>query len=106
MGNGGLTELTNLISLCHFHHHSVHEGGWNIEATDAGWRFVDPHGNVHAVPVLRLPTSKPLAESDANSKNGTAAPLAGTGESVSTSYVADILISNGELRRQRVAASS
>ena len=28
--NGGKTVLPNLISLCHFHHHSVHEGGWTL----------------------------------------------------------------------------
>ena len=34
--DGGPTELDNLILLCHFHHHVVHEGGWSITGTGAG----------------------------------------------------------------------
>jgi hypothetical protein len=43
--NGGETRLDNLVSLCSFHHHQVHEGGWTIEileATTIAW--TDPHG--------------------------------------------------------------
>ena len=29
--NGGETSLHNLVSLCHFHHRQVHEGGYSIE---------------------------------------------------------------------------
>ena len=39
--NGGPTELGNLISACSFHHHKLHEGGWNIIVTDDGFG-VDP----------------------------------------------------------------
>jgi hypothetical protein len=95
--NGGKTELVNLVSLCHFHHHSVHEGGWNITATTNGWTFHDPHGTHHHVPVLQLPTSTPLP----HTKNGAAAPLAGTGERCNTGLIADILTSNTHLRNQR-----
>jgi len=34
--NGGETKLDNLITLCHFHHHLVHEGGFGVERTDDG----------------------------------------------------------------------
>ena len=98
--NGGETELANLISLCHFHHHSVHEGGWTINAKATGWSFIDPSGNHTVVPVLRLPTTKPLAKSIAN-KSGTAVPLSGLGEPCNANYVADILISNTALRNAR-----
>jgi hypothetical protein len=43
--NGGETRLDNLVSLCSFHHHQVHEGGWTIEileSTTIAW--TDPHG--------------------------------------------------------------
>ncbi len=40
--DGPPTELDNLMLLCTFHHHTVHEGGWRIDpATGA---FVNPHG--------------------------------------------------------------
>ena len=42
---GGETKLSNLVSLCRFHHRQVHEGGIRIERLDDGaWRFVRPNG--------------------------------------------------------------
>jgi hypothetical protein len=97
---GGATELANLLSLCSFHHHSVHEGGWTITATPSGWSFSDPHGNDHAVAVLRLPTTTPLRQTE----NGAAAPLAGLGERCNPHDIADILVSNTRLRKDRAEA--
>jgi hypothetical protein len=43
--NGGETKPSNLVSLCRFHHRSVHEGGFRIEVLDDGaLRFVNPQG--------------------------------------------------------------
>ena len=43
--NGGETKPSNLVSLCRFHHHAVHEGGIRIEILDGGaLRFVKPDG--------------------------------------------------------------
>lgn len=47
--DGGPTDLSNLSSLCHFHHHRLHEGGWRVEADPDGrdgvsWRFYDRDG--------------------------------------------------------------
>ena len=43
--NGGETKLTNLVSLCRFHHRLVHEGGVRIERLDDGaWRFIKLDG--------------------------------------------------------------
>lgn len=43
--NGGETKPGNLVSLCRFHHHAVHEGGIRIEILDDGaLRFVKPNG--------------------------------------------------------------
>lgn len=95
---GGPTELANLISVCDFHHHKLHEGGWNIEVTDRGFVFVDPAGTRHLVPVLRLPTRQPL-----NRRNGAAAPLAGLGERANLNYIADLLISNTASRQERLS---
>ncbi len=45
--NGGETKPSNLVSLCRFHHHAVHEGGIRIEILDDGaLRFVKPNGTV------------------------------------------------------------
>jgi hypothetical protein len=42
---GGETKLTNLVSLCRFHHRQVHEGGVTLERLDDGaWRFCKPNG--------------------------------------------------------------
>lgn len=52
---GGETKLDNLILLCHFHHKTVHEGGWRVEMGTAGAAcFRDPEGRVvPAVPPAR-----------------------------------------------------
>jgi hypothetical protein len=43
--NGGETKPANLVSLCRFHHHAVHEGGIRVEILDDGaLRFVKPNG--------------------------------------------------------------
>jgi hypothetical protein len=42
---GGETKLSNLVSLCRFHHRAVHEGGMVIQRLDDGaWRFVRRSG--------------------------------------------------------------
>jgi hypothetical protein len=42
---GGETKLSNLVSLCRFHHRKVQEGGMRIERLDDGaWRFVSAKG--------------------------------------------------------------
>jgi len=53
--NGGPTELENLILLCSFHHHTVHEGGWNITTTTIPGKFVfiNPEGTEVGVEVFR-----------------------------------------------------
>jgi hypothetical protein len=43
--DGGETKLGNLITLCTFHHHLVHEGGFGLRATDDGvFVFTRPDG--------------------------------------------------------------
>jgi len=44
--NGGETKLSNLLSLCRFHHRALHEGGFRIEVLDDGaLRFLKPNGD-------------------------------------------------------------
>lgn len=43
--NGGQTDLDNLVPLCNRHHHSVHEGGWNIKLLpDRTLKIYEPDG--------------------------------------------------------------
>ena len=100
--NGGPTELWNLISVCDFHHHKVHEGGWNILPCIEGFVFVDPNGQRFSVPILRLPTKAALPET----RNGAAAPLAGLGERANIDEIAYILTVNAEARKRRRGAAA
>jgi len=40
----GDNRLTNLLTLCRFHHHQLHEGGWTITHTANGLEFHSPDG--------------------------------------------------------------
>jgi hypothetical protein len=43
--DGGETKQSNLVSLCRFHHRTVHEGGIAIQVLDDGaFRFTKPNG--------------------------------------------------------------
>ena len=43
--DGGETKLSNLVTLCRFHHRAVHEGGLKVSRCDDGaWRFTNKHG--------------------------------------------------------------
>lgn len=44
--NGGETKLSNLVTLCSFHHRLVHEGGFGLRVTDDGaFIFSRPDGS-------------------------------------------------------------
>jgi hypothetical protein len=43
--DGGPTDVTNLVLLCHRHHHAVHEGGYAVELTTTGARWRRPDGS-------------------------------------------------------------
>jgi hypothetical protein len=93
--DGGSTELDNLVSLCHFHHHSVHEGGWNIKSGRPGeFRFIDPDGFDHRVPKLSLRSASAIPDRE----NGPAEPLAASGERADVAFITDVILSNTDLR--------
>jgi Domain of unknown function (DUF222)/HNH endonuclease len=55
--HGGRTELSNLVTLCRWHHRLVHEGGIGVQARPrGGWRFVRTDGQEFA-PLRRDPRS-------------------------------------------------
>jgi hypothetical protein len=60
--NGGETRPSNLVSLCRFHHHAVHEDGIRIEILDDGaLRFVKLNGK--AVDSIAPGHTQPLGDS-------------------------------------------
>lgn len=93
--DGGPTELDNLVSLCHFHHQSVHDGGWNVVVDAPGrFRFVDPAGVEHRVPKLSVKAARRLPPRP----DGSAEPLAASGERADIGFVTDVILGNTELR--------
>ena len=52
--DGGATRLSNLVTLCRFHHRLVHEGQVEIQTLDDGaFRFVRPNGQTFDSPAPR-----------------------------------------------------
>lgn len=69
---GGPTELSNLILVCNFHHHQLHEGGWHVEP--GTFVFISPEG----IRVDPTPTRHLLGDADKTTHSlfATYAPLA------------------------------
>jgi hypothetical protein len=42
--DGGETDLDNLVHLCPFHHRLLHEGGFTVRRSGAGFKFFAPNG--------------------------------------------------------------
>jgi hypothetical protein len=61
-GEGGRTDLDNLVLLCHAHHRLIHEGGWRLSGhPDKDLRFHDPGGRpLRTVPMD--PVSLPMEQ--------------------------------------------
>ena len=57
---GGLTDLSNLLPTCSYHHHLVHEGGWSLHlAPDRLLTIRQPDGDLFAtVPIQISPTRR------------------------------------------------
>jgi HNH endonuclease len=51
---GGPTELDNLVLVCSFHHHLVHEHGWTIKLNPGGgYNWITPDGETATIKVFR-----------------------------------------------------
>jgi hypothetical protein len=58
-GDGGGTDLDNLVLLCHAHHRLIHEGGWRISGHPGDdLRFHDPGGRA----IRAAPSEPPHSE--------------------------------------------
>ena len=68
--HGGLTILENLITLCSYHHHLLHEGGWRLEGSPNGpVVFVRPDGKAfleERPPPIQMALAEALANALAN----------------------------------------
>jgi hypothetical protein len=106
--NGGERKLSNLLNLCHWHHHCVHDGGYRVELV--GKReatFYDPMGRlIRAVPPLPKLEEKP---NDTLRNRNVAKGLDITGDEghpkwgyapVNLSYALDGMWHNARLRRE------
>ena len=59
-GRGGTNQLGNLLLVCAYHHHRLHEGGWQAERlADGSVRFTLPNGRV-------IPPAPTAVEGDAD----------------------------------------
>ena len=59
----GETEPDNLVLLCWYHHHLLHEQHWSIQPLGAGhFQLTDPHGGRHHMrpPMIGLALPRPL----------------------------------------------
>lgn len=72
--HGGETKLSNLVSLCRFHHRLVHEGKVAIQRLDDGaFRFVRPNGVAYDSPCPgETDNASVVAMATANAANGIA----------------------------------
>jgi len=97
--DGGPTELDNLVSVCHFHHHSVHGGGWDVVTDEWGnFTFIDPAGFEHRVPKLNIKSAGVMPTLE----NGPAEPLAASGERADIPFVAEVILGNTDMRLAQV----
>lgn len=75
-GDGGPTELDNLVLLCGHHHRLVHDAGWRLVAVDATrgrWSFHPPEGTPGLDPDVALPRARPLPGASAEALRSAAA---------------------------------
>jgi hypothetical protein len=73
-GDGGPTDLDNLILLCFFHHRLVHEHGWAVHRDESGsLRWYEPDGSHH-----QLVPASPEAGATPGSQLALAPPRAPT----------------------------
>jgi len=101
--NGGETKPSNLVSLCRFHHHAVHEGGNRIERLDDGvLRFVKPNGE--AVDSVAPGYTQPPG--DAGSVSTAAAPSHWRGDHMDYGLAVDVLIQQARRAKNVPAGTS
>jgi hypothetical protein len=66
----GLTDLDNLVPLCHRHHHLVHDAGWHLhlDPRNRTLTFTRPDGTIHSQ--TRPPGLRPPADAGRGARAG------------------------------------
>ncbi len=59
---GGPTSLDNLVTMCRFHHHRMHEGGYSIDTSSEQRTFLRPDGSAIDPAPPALPPSTDLPD--------------------------------------------
>ncbi len=103
--DGGETKLSNLITLCHFHHRLLHEGGFRLQVTDdAEFVFSTPDGQ--AVQAAALQSNRRFRGNiaDLNARRGISVrrPPGWNGDRMDSSLVIDGLLWARERTRPEV----
>ena len=99
--DNGPIDLNNLLLLCSFHHHLVHEGGWNLTGTATDHTITRPHA-------LSRPDALPLTPASLAARQTTGTKLdlstqpppdtdpdrltaqAGSGDTYDHNYIVDV----------------
>jgi len=111
---GGKTCLANLIGLCRFHHHCVHEGGYGLELDEAGEPlFLRPDGRpIDPAPALRAvdPAAPTIEQRNAEAGLHITAETSGSqwaGDTLDLSLAtSDLMYERQMFERQRSAERS
>ena len=94
--NGGETKLSNLVTLCRFHHRLVHEGGVEIQTLDDGaFRFVKQGGESFDSPAPSSTEWIELVAAHASAKlriTPTTAVTRWTGEALDLGLAVEVLM--------------
>jgi hypothetical protein len=104
---GGETKLTNLVTLCRFHHRLVHEGQVQVQTLDDGaFRFIRPDGRTFdSPPPTPTDWTELVATQTADDIRITAstAVTRWTGEAVDLGLAVDLLL---QRRQKNVSAET
>jgi hypothetical protein len=98
--HGGETKLSNLVTLCRFHHRLVHEGQVEIQTLDDGaFRFVRPDGQMFDSPAPRPTDWRELVAAQARTDiriTPSTAVTRWTGEALDLGLAVDCLMQRRE----------
>ena len=97
---GGPTDLDNLVSVCGFHHHLVHEGRWSVAVVHGSVVWSEPRG----VPPTGEPlngAAEPVARRPAGVPAGTPEPTVSPAERLDFGFVVSVAVEYCAKARRR-----